>query len=237
MEVNTEVPTPQSATDKSAPTPVCPVKALVTTAHIISDVLSPLLVPTWGMVAAMTLTGLKYLPASTRILPTVAVFFITCVLPLIFIICLMKAGRVADSSISHPSERTLPFIASILCYLGAAIYLRSLHAPLWLTLFFVGAGLVAAISLLITSRWKISAHTGAIGGLCGAFCWLAANHMFEGCNALLMPVISILLTGLVGSSRLILGHHTPAQVGGGALLGFLTEFLLLTFLAQPAFNS
>lgn len=237
MELKTEAPAPQEPTSESAPTPVCPVKGLVTTAHIISDVFSPLLVPTWGMVAAMTLTGLKFLPASTRILPTVAVFFITCVLPLIFILCLMKAGRVADTSISHPRERTLPFIATILCYLGAAVYLHNLHAPLWLTLFFVGAALVAAISLLLTSRWKISAHTGAVGGLCGAFCWLAANNMFHGCNGALMLGIAVLLTGLVGSSRLVLGHHTPAQVGGGAALGFFTEFLLLTFLAHPAFNS
>ena len=76
----------------SAPTPPSGNKKLLTAAHILSGILSPLLVPTIGMIITMTLTGMVILPASTRAGATLGVFFITCMLPMFLIFILMKAG-------------------------------------------------------------------------------------------------------------------------------------------------
>lgn len=220
----------------SAPTPASDNKRLLMAAHILSDVLSPMLVPTIGMILAMTLTGLVILPASTRAGATLGVFFITCLIPMLFIFILMKLGKVSDTSISNPRERTLPFCATFLCYLAAALYVYTLHAPFWLMLFFLGAALVTAVCMLVTQWWKISAHTAGVGGLTGVLAWLAWKGMFV-VNPAVTVSIAIVLLGCMASARLILGHHTLGQTACGALLGVAVEFGLLWMLGVPALNS
>ncbi len=223
-------------TSISAPTPPSDSKGLLRAAHIISDVLSPMLVPTVGMVLAMTLTGLVVLPVSTRLGSTLGVFFITCLLPMLYIFILMKTGKVSDVSISNPRERTLPFIGTIICYLGAAFYVLTLHAPVWLMVFFIGAALTAAIAMAITHWWKISAHTSGLGGLVGIICWLAWKGMFV-VSPMTVVSVAIILLGCMASARLILGHHTLGQTAAGAFLGVAVEFGLLCLLGVPALNS
>lgn len=220
----------------SAPTPPSENKKLLAAAHILSDILSPLLVPTIGMIIAMTLTGLMILPASTRAGATLGVFFITCLLPMFYIFILMKTGKVSDMAISNPDERTLPFAGTILSYLGAAFYVYTLHAPIWLMVFFIGAALVSSIAMLVTYRWKISAHTSGLGGLAGALCWLAWHGMFVVPGPAVVSC-AILLLGCVASARLILGHHTIGQTAAGAATGAAVEFGLLCLLGTPALNS
>lgn len=220
----------------SSPTPPSSDKGLRLAAHILSDVFSPMLVPTIGMIVSMTLTGLVVLPASTRAGSTLGVWFITCLLPMLLIFVLMKTGRVSDTSISDPRERTIPFIGTMLCYLGAGLYVFTLHAPMWLMLFFIGAALVSALCMLITHWWKISAHTSALGGLTGVVLWLAWRGMFV-VDPMVVVSVALVLLGCMASSRLILGHHTLGQTAAGAFLGMGVEFGLLCYLGTPALNS
>lgn len=220
----------------SAPTPASDNKGLRRAAHIVSDVFSPMLVPTIGMIIAMMLTGLVVLPLSTRLGSTLGIFFITCLLPMLLIFVLIKLGRVSDTSISNPDERTLPFVGTTLCYIGAALYVYTLHAPIWLMLFFLGAALVTAVCMLITHWWKISAHTSGLGGLTGAIIWMAWRGLFV-VNSMAVVTIAIVLLGCMASARLILGHHTLGQTAAGALLGASIEFGLLALLGTPALNS
>ncbi|MDE6277538.1 MAG: hypothetical protein K2M06_05455 [Muribaculaceae bacterium] len=220
----------------SSPTPASNDKGLRLAAHILSDVFSPMLVPTIGMIVSMTLTGLVVLPASTRAGSTLGVCFITCLLPMLLIFVLIKTGRVSDTSISDPRERTIPFIGTTLCYLGAGLYVYTLHAPIWLMLFFIGAALVTAVCMLITHWWKISAHTSGLGGLTGVVLWLAWRGMFV-VDAMIVVSVALVLLGCMASARLILGHHTLGQTAAGALLGMAVEFGLLCYLGTPALNS
>ena len=196
-------------------------------AHVISDLFSPLLAPSYGMIAAMWLTRLHYLPLGARLWSTVGIAAITALLPLIFILALMKMGKVKDTSISDPRQRTAPYCASILCYIGAAFFLHALQAPSWLVIFFVGAAIVCLLSLIITKWWKISAHTGGIAGLCAAIFWLARNGMIE-TAPLVWTSIAFILVGLVAWARLYLNHHTVMQVFAGAALAFAIEYTLLS---------
>lgn len=206
-------------------------RGLKLAANILSDVFSPLLVPTYGMILAVTLTQLCMLGAGVRLTACLGIAFITAVLPMTFIFILMRTGRVSDASISDPRERTAPYIASIVCYLGAAAYVFAIHAPLWLIVFFIGAALTSAIAMLITHWWKISAHTGGIGGLTGIIFWLAWRDMLL-TDGMMWVSAAALLTGLLGSARLILNRHTLGQVAAGAALGFGVELACLTLVCN-----
>ena len=198
--------------------------ALVLFSQILSDVFSPLLVPTYAMIFASWTTVLCLLPIRSRIYATLAVGGLTALLPLLFIALLIHAGKVSDRSISRRSERFIPFIFIIGCYVAAAIYTSRIHAPLWLVLFFVGALCMSLIAMAITRYWKISAHAGALGGLTGFVFFLSLHGM-----VIRMPLIwmaaAILVTGFMASARLVLHRHTPGQVVAGALLDFAVMYI------------
>lgn len=195
-------------------------------AHVASDVISPMLVPTYAMVAAMTLTPLYVLPASPKIWATIGVAFITAIIPITFILVLLRMGKVSDPSISNQKERTAPFCAVILCYIGAAFFVRLLHAPYWIQNFYLAAAMVSAISLLINQWWKISAHTGAVGGLAAIIFWLVQKGLIVHAPMLWLYA-AFLLAGIVAWARLYLYKHTLMQIFAGALLGFGIELLFL----------
>lgn len=194
---------------------------LTLTAHIISDVFAPLLVPTYAMLVAMFMTRLSILPLGSRLWATAGVFVITAIIPFALIWTLIRLGKVSDTSISDKSQRTIPYIASIFCYLGAMVYLICLKAPSWLWAFFIGAAIVSVISLIITHWWKISAHVGAVGGLCGGVFFLAWKHLLL-YSPLVWVCVSMVLVCIMAWARLYLNRHTPLQTLAGAVLGFVT---------------
>jgi len=46
----------------------------------------------------------------------------------------------------------------------------------------------------------------------------------------LILMVVIVLAGLVGTARMLLGAHTPPELYGGYMVGFLTQFIALRFL-------
>ena len=198
------------------------------TAQIISDVLSPLLIPTYAYTVMMWLTPLVILPERTRLITMAVVALLTAVLPTAAILALKSRGRISDNAISSRNERMIPFALALGCYLGACWYLNSIHAPWWVSRFFLGAGLAVAIATVVTLKWKISAHATAIAGMTGMIIWLAFRHLL-----LLQPMVvitvSIMLCGIVSSSRLVLHRHTFAQVGAGFALGLLCVVAVMLF--------
>ena len=155
---------------------------------------------------------------------------------MLYIFILMKLGRVSNTSISNPKERVVPFIGTIICYIGAVFYIITLHAPMWMVLFFVGAVIITVIALLITFKWKISAHASAMGGITGMIFWLAWNNMLPSGKFAILSV-TIFILGCMCSARLILGHHTLGQVLCGSALGIGVELLLMFLFATPAISS
>lgn len=189
-----------------------------TVAQVISDVVSPLLVPTYCTCIALWLTPLKYLPDNNRLIASLIIAVITCVVPLATIALLIKLGMVSDRSISDRTQRTVPFTVATVCYLAAAMFLWGVGAPIWLKMFFIGAAFSTAAAMLINFKWKISAHTTAVGGMAGFATWLAVTGWIAADAPVCLTVV-YLATGLVGTSRLILGRHTPWQVAAGTALG------------------
>ena len=199
---------------------------LVKISHVVSDVFSPLLLSTYCMALAMWITPLQVLPERTRIGATIGVAVITAVIPLGILLLLLRLGRISDMSISNRKQRTLPYLIAIAAYLAAALYLHILHAPLWLQFFFYGVAAACLTSLFITMRWKISAHAGGMGGMAGMMMWLTATGLAT-VNSMLWFLGVILLGGVVGSARLILKHHTAAQVCCGWLLTAVFVFVAM----------
>lgn len=194
-------------------------------AHFFSWILSPILIPTYAVFLCMWITVLGVLPLSLRWTVVGTVFLITCVVPALAIMLMYWMGIISGPGLNERSERYIPYVITMLCYLGAAYYMHRIHAPMWMIMFMIGGGGAAMLSCIVNIWWKISAHAAAIGGLLA----LSVRIASDGVNIHpIMPwVIGIVvLCGILGTSRLQLGRHTFWQVFAGTANGFLWVYCL-----------
>lgn len=199
-------------------------------ARFFSTLLSPLLMPTYGVFLALWVSILSYLPVGTRLVVMIVIFGITCILPMVFIAVLHSRKIIKDKHLNNRDERWLPYLFVVLCYVGATLYLNHVHSPEWLTAFMWGGTMAALVSFGINFFWKISAHLSGIGGVTAFLCWLYVEGL--GAFGLLWLICAmIILSGILGTSRLELERHTFWQVVAGYASGFLWVILACRFLS------
>lgn len=203
-------------------------RLLVAGARFFSTVLSPLLMPTYGALLVLWTSVLCLLPNGTRVMVLVMVLGITCVLPMIMIGILHHYGIISDKRLEDPRERTIPYAFAVLCYLGAAAYLQHIHSPLWFVMSQLGGALGCFAILVINRWWKISAHATGIGGVVALIYQIHVLGL-SAFNLLWVFVVTILLAGILCTSRLLLKRHTVLQVLAGFAVGFACVDLLMKF--------
>jgi len=196
-------------------------------AQLVSDILSPILVPTYATALAMWVTPLRSVPEGTRWLVVAMVFIITGLIPLISIGVMLKIGLVSDRAVTHRTQRYIPMTVASVCYVGASLFIGSIGAPMWMRMFFFGAAVATFIGLIITFKWKISAHTTSMGGLAGMMFWFAVSGLAD-VNVMIMLSSGIILAGLMCTVRLLLRRHTLGQVMAGLLVGFACCFVAMS---------
>ncbi|MFT3884401.1 MAG: hypothetical protein QM724_02915 [Flavobacteriales bacterium] len=187
-------------------------------ARVLSVVLHPVWMPTIILVLAFTTDPFL----SFRFLPKQRLYFygmvlcMTGIFPALSTFMLWRSGLVSSTSLPTRGERVMPFLLTLFYY-GTTYYLlrHTPSHPVTLSLFFAAA-LALFLTLLITLRWKISAHMVGIGGLLGALLGMMAVH---GTHAPLLLASAFVAAGVLGTARLLDSDHSPAQVYAGALLG------------------
>lgn len=196
-------------------------------ARIVSFVFHPLLIPTIGFLLLFN-SGFYFaiLPWSIERYMLLVVFISTAAFPALSIgILSLKPGF--DIRMGKSTDRILPIMfSSVFYYVGYLILKKLPVFPIY-NVFLIASILVQIALILISIKWKISAHSAAIGGLVGGF-FALAFRLNE--NPVYILVFLILAAGLVGSSRLILQKHTSWQVYAGFLLGYLIMHLVITLI-------
>ena len=155
----------------------------------------------------------------------------TCVfsliLPLLSVFVLLLTKKIDSLEMPKKEERFLPILfASIWMILGF-YFMKEIfsYAPIMKSIY-LGAIYVMLISLLITKKWKISLHMLAIGGATGVFIML---EFLFGQNLMLL-LITILISGILGFSRLSLKAHSLNQIYAGFIVGNIIMGLSILYL-------
>jgi membrane-associated phospholipid phosphatase len=206
-------------------------------ALFLSAVFNPLLMPTllFGTLIWQTpaMLGLDTFSVSLRMSVLALICVGTFFLPALLIYYLYRIGYVGGLYLHNRHDRRVPYLITVLTYAGLTYWfgfqmsLLSVAAPeiaVVLGSMTVSILLVGVISL----AWKISAHGTGMGGASGAL--LGAVIKFADTDLLPVALGSVLLAGLVGSARLQLNAHTPAQVGAGLALGFMVSMSAVMWL-------
>ena len=128
--------------------------------------------------------------------------------------------------LGHREKRMIPYVISILCYSLCLYIMDWLHLPHLLTAILTAALVIQILCAIINVWWKISTHTAAIGGVTGSLIGFSFLFSF---NPMWWLCLVILLSGLVGSSRIILRQHSLSQVSMGYFLGIASSYLTIIY--------
>lgn len=172
--------------------------------------------------------GVDVYAPTIRLSLLVLIFVGTFGVPALLIYYLYRSGLVQTLQLTTLADRRLPFFLTALIYI-VLTYLFSFKMDLISTIAPEIGILLGSIAIsillvgIISLYWQISAHSVGISGVVGI---LAGVMIKFSLTELFVPLLlSVLLTGLIGSARLRLNAHTPAQIGAGVVLGLIVSLV------------
>lgn len=191
-------------------------------AHIISYLFHPLFVPLYLGFVVLNSHYIFSFGSDLLILKLLikmAVYFLPAIgFTAIYMQLLKYFGIISSFRMPTKEERKIPliFITLLFGYIGYEI-LNNNYEHKSFALIFIISSLCMLFALLINFRFKISLHSIAMAAGTG---YLYMLLPYATINLMPVFVISLILTGIVGSARLILSSHSPFQVFTGYLLGW-----------------
>lgn len=189
---------------------------MVRAGRLFSNIVSP---PVIFAVIGLALS-LKALPLPNALIWAAAYGFIISLLPIIFVLWLLKTGHIAELHMTDTRERHLPYLVAVFCGLLMFAIVTLLDGPALLRCLAVFNIITLAALGVINTQWLISFHATAI-----AAAWAIIGLVFGWAASL---IIIPFMVGVI-SVRLYLKRHTVAQVIGGLTLGVAAVWSLTLF--------
>ncbi len=201
-------------------------KGLIITARIISMIFTPFYLPLVGIALLFTLSYMSMLPLQYKLLVATMVYFFTILAPTFLIFLYRRFRGWNPLQASHKRRRLVPYLISMLCYLACIWLMVAWPIYHFIIIIVVAALLIQAVGLVVNIWWKISTHTAAIGGVIGALMAFAELFRF---NPVWWLCLALLLSGVLGTARIILRQHTLGQVVAGFFIGAVCAFFAILY--------
>ena len=147
-----------------------------------------------------------------------AVFF-----PLVSIALMKPLGFINSFHMKTAKERTIPLMVSMIFYFWVSHAFNGMTGvavPLILKILLLGNFWGIILLFIINIFTKISMHTAAAGGMVGIMTILLITSKV---NMMVPFFIAIVIAGIIGSARLIVGAHQKGDVWLGYIIGFLVQ--------------
>lgn len=213
-------------------------------AYFLSVIFHPLLMVTYMLLILLVVDPYPFKNGSEGSTKDILlIFFSTVFIPLVSVL-LMKALKLIPSlELRNAQDRIGPFIVTGIFYLSTFYLIYKLHyIPNIFKACFLGSVIGLFVAFFINLFSKISLHAIGMGGLLGmVMITIARSNIssfvldvgtwgrFE-ISLFSLLIVTIILSGMVGTSRLILDAHEPKDLYGGFLVGVATQFIALSLL-------
>ncbi len=194
------------------------------TAKVLCSIFTPFYLPVLGIVILLFFSYLNMLPLVYKIIMLLTVFIFTIILPKALIGFYGKYHGLTHLQLSTRQRRVVPYIISCACYLCSIYIMSAMHAPHFVNTMLITALIIQLACAMINIWWKISTHMAAIGGITGGLMGFSIAFAF---NPLVWFCVLMIISGIIGTCRIILRQHTHWQVIVGFWISAVMSFFLV----------
>jgi len=156
----------------------------------------------------------------------ITVFFFTIMLPSYMIGWYRRYRGWSHKQMSKKENRIVPYIIVLVCYVSCYILMNVMRIPRYMGNILLVSLVIQMTCAIVNIFWKISTHCAGVGAVVGAL--IAFSIIFD-FNPVGWLCLAIIVSGIVGSSRMILRQHTLSQVLAGFTVGLLISCNMLLF--------
>ncbi len=199
-------------------------KGLIRAARIVSAVFTPFSIPFLAFLALFLFSYLRMMPLPYKLVVLGVVYCFTIFLPTLTIFLFRKMNGFKRRDLLERRRRYVPFLLTIVSYAFGLAMMYRLNMPWYMVNIIWAALVIMVVCVVLNLRWKLSEHMAGAGAVIGGvtvFCSLF-NY-----NPVWWLCIFILVSGMLGSARIILRHHTLGEVLGGFAVGLLCSVLVI----------
>ena len=204
-------------------------KTMLRVARITSIVFTPFSIPFLAFLVLFLFSYLRIMPILYKGIVLGIVYCFTILTPTITIFLFRKINGFARQELSERKKRYVPILLTIISYVFCLLMMRKLNIPWYMTAIIFVSLAISIICILVNLKWKLSEHMAGMGGIIGGLVSFSALFSY---NPVVWLCLFILIAGILGSARIVLGHHTLGEVLSGFVVGLVCSFLIL----HPAYN-
>lgn len=191
-------------------------RLLITGARILSCIFIPSFYPLVGFIILLSATYMSLLPWDFKLMVLSAVYIFTIAMPWLGHKMVQRIYGWTHHEMHLQHNRAIAYIIKIICYLCCLSFCKNMNLPYFMGTIIVVSLIVNCLCIIINTWNHISAHSAGTGAIIG--CIFAYSTIFH-FNPTWWLCASILLSGAVMSSRMLLRDHTLKQVLEGTAVG------------------
>ena len=205
-------------------------KTLIRVARMVSAVFTPFSIPFLAFLILFLFSYLSIMPIQYKLIVLGIVYCFTIMIPVLAIFIFKKINGFSAQELGERKKRYVPFFLTITSYVFCLLMMNRLNIPWYMSGIILAALIMMVICIVVNLKWKLSEHMAGAGAVIGG---LVAFSALFGYNPVWWLCLFILVAGMLGTARIILGHHTLGEVMGGFAVGFICSLMVL----HPIANS
>ncbi len=200
---------------------------LETGARILSGLFTPFMIPSIAFLLLFFFTYLRIMPMGYKLIVLGLVACFTILMPMLAIWVFQKIQGWGIRELNKRERRFMPYLLAITSYVACLITMHNIHLPRYMSGIIMAALLALIICTFTNLKWKISTHTAGGGLMVGGL--LSYSFLFH-FNPVWWLSFFILLSGALGTARIILKQHTLLEVFAGFLVGLFCGVIGILFI-------
>ena len=181
---------------------------LEVSSRIISGIFTPFMIPFVAFFLLFFFTYLRIMPIQYKLIVLGIVYCFTILMPMLAIYLFQKINGWGIHELGHREKRFVPYALTIISYVTCLITMYKIHLPRYF-------------------KWKISTHVASSGMMVGGL--LSYSFIFN-FNPVWWLCFFILLSGMLGTARIIVKQHTLLEVLAGFIVGLFCGVIGILFI-------
>lgn len=208
-------------------------KALKKGARVVSALFTPFSIPLLAFLILFVFSYLRIMPINYKLVVMGVVCCFTILMPTLTIFIFRRINGFTPEQMSERKQRFIPFLLTITSYIFCLILMHRMNIPWYMSGIILAALVMMVICVFLNLKWKLSEHMAGAGAVIGGL--MAFSALF-GYNPVWWLCVFILVAGILGTARIVLGHHTVGEVMGGFIVGLICSLMVLHPLSNMLFR-